>query len=107
MKVSFLLIILGFSQVLGRNWRPLREYTCGHLEKNCFSDEDCKNCSNCPNGAACGQLFINMRIFSTCECRFDNYENSLDYINAKPEQIQSEKAFDREMVTNNFSVDSE
>ena len=27
-------------------------------------------------------------------------DNNLDYINAKPEQIQSEKAFAREMVTN-------
>ena len=59
---------------------------CGDLMTICSSNEDCKKCSNCPNGASCGKLLINMRIYSTCECH-GNYENSLDDINAKPEQI--------------------
>ena len=88
---------MGFSQVLG--W----EVKCA-LDSldivSCSSSEDCKECSDCntvENGAFCDN--------GLCKCIFtvlypSHDENNLDYINAKPEQIQSEKAFAREMVTN-------
>ena len=99
MKVSILLIILGFSQVLGRNW----EVKCA-LDSldivDCSSSEDCKICSDCntvQNNAFCAN--------GVCKCIYtvlypSDDENNLDYINAKPEEIQSEEAFDREMVSN-------
>ena len=62
-----------------------------------FSSEDCDICSDCTTA------FCNNGV---CRCMYEvvlhpsDDENNLDYINAKPEQIQSEKAFAREMVTN-------
>ena len=78
----------------------LTKYTCGHLEKSCFHDENCKNCSNCPYGAACKNIRGNMskQLFAgTCEC-FGDYENSMDYVNSKQDQIRSKKAFRRNVL---------
>ena len=67
---------------------------------SCSNSEDCKECSDCntvENGAFCDN--------GVCKCIFtvlypSHDENNLDYINAKPEQIQSEEAFDSKIVTN-------
>ena len=101
MKVSFLLIILGFSQVFG--W----EVKCAvdSLDiVSCSNSEDCKECSDCntvENGAFCDN--------GVCKCIFtvlypSHDENNLDYINAKPEQIQSENdgPFRKECVLKEF-----
>ena len=83
-------------------------------DDSCFSDEDCEQCSNCSNGAYCDiprDPGFNIGSFS-CECLDDNYEydNSMDYLNAKSDKVQSEnedKVIElREMVNNNLA-DSE
>ena len=123
MKIFFLLIILGFSQVLGQNYgsltesKPKREdqlddkievvnnnladledapLELEELENNlgwepaidrvpffkhnnscrdwfifCSSDEDCKQCSDCPNGAYCEPEYITdsgRKTYPSCEC---------------------------------------
>ena len=124
MKISFLLFILGFSQVLGQNYgssteskyeredQPTRIMTpiqralmpgwkssppkteCRNWFIRCSSDEDCNQCSDCPNGAYCEPtesgrdpgfnvgFKAGEKSFS-CECLDENYEydNSMDYFN--------------------------
>ena len=79
-------------------------------DDSCFSDEDCEQCSNCSNGAYCDiprDPGFNIGSFS-CECLDDNYEydNSMDYLNAKSDKVQSEnedKVIELgEMVSNNL-----
>jgi hypothetical protein len=94
MKVSFLLIILGFSQVLG--WEVKCDLDSLDIV-DCSNSEDCDICSDCTT-AYCDS--------GVCKCMYEvvlhpsHDENNLDYINAKPEQIQSEKAFARELEMN-------
>ena len=49
---------------------------CGDLMTNCSSNEDCKQCSDCPNGAFC-----TMDVFSFCECFHDYYPDYYEYDN--------------------------
>ena len=143
MKIFFLLIILGFSQVLGKNYGSLTESKLKREDQldnkievvnniladledapldfeefcddSCFSDEDCEQCSNCSNGAYCDirdpGFSIGFRSFP-CECFDDDYEydNSMDYFNAKSDEVQSEnedKIIELEEMVSNNLVDSE
>ena len=139
MKIFFLLIILGFSQVLGKNYGSLTESKLKREDQldnkievvnniladledaplefeefcddSCFSNGDCEQCSNCSNGAYCD---IRDSGFSgaPCECFDDDYEydNSMDYFNAKSDEVQSDnedKVIELEEMVNNNLVDSE
>ena len=87
---------------------------CDVRETSCSSDEDCKQCSDCPNGAYC-ILKINYagtKLFRSCECSEDYYEydNTMDYFNAKSNKIQSEnedKVIELGEMINNNLEDSE
>ena len=147
MKVFFLLIILGFSQVLGKNYGSLTESKLkrenqldnkievdnnnladledGPLEleefcdDSCSSDVDCEQCSNCSNGAYCqiprdpGFSFgFDGNFWCFCSPNDDNYEydNSMDYFNAKSDELQSEnedKIIELEEMVSNNLVESE
>ena len=52
---------------------------CDKWETSCSSDEDCKQCSDCPNGAYC-ILKINdagTKLFRSCECSDDDYYSTV------------------------------
>ena len=67
---------------------------CDVWETSCYNDEDCKQCSDCPNGAYCIVKinYAGTKLFSSCECSNDYYEydNSMDYFYAKSEEVQRE-----------------
>ena len=144
MKIFFLLIILGFSQVLGKNYGSLTESKLKREDQldnkievvnniladleleefcddSCSSNEDCEQCSNCSNGAYCdirdpgfhGPWFtMGFKGSYPCECFDDDYEydNSMDYFNAKSDEVQSEnedKIIELEEMVSNNLVDSE
>ena len=104
MKVSFLLIILGFSQVLGRNHDSLTESKAETEYQFDFAPSDIVK----PKKLLCEALCY----FMSCECDEDHYEydNSMDYFNAKSDEVQSEnedKIIELEEMVNNNVVDSE
>ena len=145
MKIFFLLIILGFSQVLGKNYGSLTESKLKREDQldnkievvnniladledapldfeefcddSCFSDEDCEQCSNCSNGAYCDIRdpgFSGYKGLFPCECFDDDdfyeYDNSMDYFNAKSDEVQSDnedKIIELEEMVSNNLVDSE
>ena len=99
MKVSFLLIILGFSQVLGRNHESLMESK--------YEREDQLDLA--PSDIVKKVLCEGFCWLMSCECNEDQneYDNSMDYFNAKSDEVQSEnedKIIElEEMVSNNRS----
>ena len=98
MKVSFLLIILGFSQVLGRNHESLTESK--------YEREDQVDLA--PSDIVKKVLCEGFCYFMSCECNEDQneYDNSMDYFNAKSDEVQIEnedKIIElEEMVSNNL-----
>ena len=97
----------------GNNLRiPEFEEFC---DKSCYSSEDCEKCSNCSNGAYCDIRdpgFSGYKGLFPCECFDDDYEydNSMDYFNAKSDEVQSEnedKIIELEEMVSNNLVESE
>ena len=71
------------------------DYMYGNgFETRCSSNEDCKQCSDCPEGVWCDLNFDFDSYGPFCQCdeirNYNEYDNSMDDFNAKSEEVQSE-----------------
>ena len=85
----------------------------------CSSNEDCEQCSNCSNGAYCYiprdpgfNIGFDGSFYCFCSPNDDYYEydNSMDYFNAKSDEVQSEnedKIIELEEMVSNNLIESE